>query len=156
MVAAYARSGKVKEATAIATEYTAVARKLFSDDRPKLAFELARVGEGLMDGRAHVAAEPILRESLAIAEKQFPEDWVAHGVRSQLGEVLARQNSYAEAEPLLVQGYLGQKKLLAKNPQSRGYVITAAERIVGLYDAWGKPDEAAKWRKELENIKQKP
>jgi hypothetical protein len=23
------------------------------------------------------------------------------------------------------------------------------ERLVQLYDAWGKPDEAAKWRKEL-------
>jgi len=26
----------------------------------------------------------------------------------------------------------------------------ALERLVQLYDAWGKPDEAAKWRKELE------
>ena len=25
----------------------------------------------------------------------------------------------------------------------------AIERLVKLYEAWGKPDEAAKWRKEL-------
>jgi hypothetical protein len=26
----------------------------------------------------------------------------------------------------------------------------AAERLVQLYDAWGKPDEAARWRKLLD------
>jgi hypothetical protein len=29
----------------------------------------------------------------------------------------------------------------------------AVERLVQLYDAWGKPDEAAAWRKKLEESK---
>ena len=29
-------------------------------------------------------------------------------------------------------------------------LIQAVERLVQLYDAWGQPDQAAKWRKELE------
>ena len=29
----------------------------------------------------------------------------------------------------------------------------AAERLLQLYEAWEKPDEAAKWRRELEAFK---
>ena len=32
-------------------------------------------------------------------------------------------------------------------------VREAANRMVQLYEEWGKPDEAAKWRKELEAAK---
>ena len=40
-------------------------------------------------------------------------------------------------------------------PQVRDMMLRAAlERLVQLYDAWGKPDEAAKWRKELEKAKE--
>jgi hypothetical protein len=35
-------------------------------------------------------------------------------------------------------------------PRSKGRVPAALERLVQLYDAWGKPDEAARWRQELE------
>jgi len=34
-------------------------------------------------------------------------------------------------------------------------VTLALERLVQLYDAWGKPDQAAKWRQELEAAKAK-
>jgi len=29
------------------------------------------------------------------------------------------------------------------------------ERLVQLYEAWDKPDEAARWRKELEAVEKK-
>ena len=34
----------------------------------------------------------------------------------------------------------------------RQHLTEALERLVQLYDAWDKPDEAAKWRKELEAL----
>jgi molybdenum-dependent DNA-binding transcriptional regulator ModE len=38
-----------------------------------------------------------------------------------------------------------------------GQRLTAVlERLVQLYDAWGKPTEAARWRKQLEKTKEKP
>ena len=30
--------------------------------------------------------------------------------------------------------------------------LEALERLAQLYDAWGEPDEAAKWRTELEAV----
>jgi hypothetical protein len=34
--------------------------------------------------------------------------------------------------------------------QYRSRLAEALERLVQLYDAWNKPDEAAKWRKAFE------
>jgi hypothetical protein len=56
-----------------------------------------------------------------------------------------------------VQGYQGLKeKEKAKGTRHyfrspRQHLTEALERLVQLYAAWGKPDEAAKWRQELES-----
>jgi hypothetical protein len=44
----------------------------------------------------------------------------------------------------------GQKH---NRPPYRERLTEALGRLVQLYDAWGKKDEAAKWRKELEEAK---
>ena len=62
---------------------------------------------------------------------------------------LLGQKRYAEAEPLLVAGYEGMGRQLPKiPPRFRGRLPEAADRLVDLYAAWGKPDEAARWRAE--------
>jgi hypothetical protein len=35
-------------------------------------------------------------------------------------------------------------------------VIAAGELSVRLYEAWGKPTEAARWKKELESLRPPP
>ena len=67
------------------------------------------------------------------------------------------QKKYAEAEPLLLQGYEGMKQREAKIPaQFRQVSLTEAlERLVKLYEDWDKPGEAANWKKKLES-KSKP
>jgi serine/threonine protein kinase/tetratricopeptide (TPR) repeat protein len=114
----------------------------------------ARLGKGLLDAGLPAEAEPVLRECLAIREKQLPEDWRTCNARSLLGKALADQKKYPEAVPLLVQGYEGLKKMGAKVPaDSFVHATDALEWLVQLYEAWGKPDEAAKWRKQLEETK---
>jgi len=57
--------------------------------------------------------------------------------------VIPCQKQYAAAELLLLQGY--------EPPQAKDLRLREAlERLVQLYDAWGKPDKAAEWRKKLE------
>ena len=61
------------------------------------------------------------------------------------------QKNYADAEPLLLAGYEGMKEREAKIPHEyKRRVTEALERLVQLYDAWGKPDQAAEWRVKLE------
>jgi hypothetical protein len=42
----------------------------------------------------------------------------------------------------------------AQMPKPRARLAEAAERLVQLYETWGKADEAVKWRKELEAAKE--
>ena len=42
------------------------------------------------------------------------------------------------------------KRYAAKIPAPRKHYLTeAGERVVRLYEDWGKPEEAAKWRAKL-------
>src|SRR5262249_10866207 len=74
--------------------------------------------------------------------------------RSMLGRALLGQKRRTEAEPLLVQGYEGMKQRAAKIPiHGKPSLAAALERLVALYDASAKPEQAARWRGELERVK---
>jgi hypothetical protein len=69
---------------------------------------------------------------------------------SLLGEAMVNLGNYAEAEPLVVPGYEGMKARAARIPvPDTPQLLKAAERVVRLYEAWGKPDEANGWKKKL-------
>jgi hypothetical protein len=66
-----------------------------------------------------------------------------------LGGALPGQKKYADAEPLLLAGYDGMKQREKSiPPQGKVRIPEAIDRLVRLYDATGKQDDAAKWRKE--------
>jgi hypothetical protein len=110
----------------------------------------------------------VIREGLALREKnrewarQNGVPWsLAGNTQSMLGNSLIGQKRYAEAEPHLLQGYNTLKQITeqATGMMESGEigalypVKEALERLVQLYEAWEKPDQATKWRKELEKIK---
>src|SRR5262249_14505726 len=96
------------------------------------------------------AAEPIVRECLAIREHFQPDGWPTFNVRSQLGGCLLGQKKYALAEPLLIAGYEGLKAREATIAAAgKAELPEAGQRLGKLYDAWGKPEKAAEWRKKL-------
>jgi hypothetical protein len=75
-------------------------------------------------------------------------------VQGLLGESLLRQRRYAEAELLLLASHEGLKlpreawdAETAPPQERRG--VQALKRLVRLYDAWGKPERAEPWRREL-------
>jgi WD40 repeat protein/serine/threonine protein kinase/tetratricopeptide (TPR) repeat protein len=115
---------------------------------------LATLGSSLLERKRWIDAEPVLRECLVLHEKHEPDAWTTFNARSMLGGALYGQNKRAEAEPLLVQGYEGLKQRAAKIPkEGKPRLAEALERLVQLYDAWGKPDQATRWRRELESEK---
>jgi len=73
--------------------------------------------------------------------------WQRFLAESVLGASLAGQKKYADAEPLLLEGYQGMavRKDRIEVP-SWYHLDRAREWIVQLYQAWGKPDNAAEWR----------
>jgi hypothetical protein len=112
------------------------------------AAPVAYLGRVLTDLDHAAEAEQHLREGLALEEKLRP---VGHrstaNTRSLLGGCLARQKKFADAEPLLLQGYQGLAQAKATPPKR---LREALERLVQLYDAWGQKDKADEWRKKLE------
>jgi hypothetical protein len=111
---------------------------------------LHRLGWDLVEQRKYTEAETPLRECLAIDQKNPRDDWTHFDAQRLLGGSLLGQKKYAEAEPLLLAGYQGLKRHEAKIPPDRKRSLPEAlEWLVQLYEATGKPGEAAKWRKEL-------
>ncbi len=94
-------------------------------------------------------SEPLGRESVETGEEVLGADhWRVAGARSLLGQAIAGQERYEEAEPLLLEGHAGLDAALpaGRKPQK---LPPAIERLVRLYEAWGKPDKAAEWRAKL-------
>jgi len=107
-----------------------------------------------VDVKAYADAEPLLRECLVIRQQKEPDAWTTFYSQALLGAALLGQKEYPDAEPLLLQGYQGMKKREAKIPKDATVRLTQAlERLVQLYDAWGKKDKAAEWRKKPEAAK---
>jgi eukaryotic-like serine/threonine-protein kinase len=124
---------------------------------------LTALGSNLLRQDKHADAEPFLREGLAGLQKNQPEGGMTFQTQSLLGGALLGQQKFADAEPLLVQSYQGLKKS-QKGPgpahhgasSNKEDLAQALDWLVQLYDAWGKPEEAAPWRKELETLTKPP
>jgi hypothetical protein len=115
------------------------------------ASALAVRGAILLSKKKPTEAELKLRECLAIRQKIQPDDWTTFAAKVTLGEALLEQKKYADAEPLLLSGYEGLKQREAKIPaQDKVRLVKGLGRLVQLYEAWGKKDQEARWRKELE------
>jgi tetratricopeptide (TPR) repeat protein len=162
LLTSYVEAGKKREAAALAAALMQEARKKFSADSLELAAALGEVGMGFLAGKSYVDAEPFLRESYSLGEQKAPDAWATHHSRAMLGDALLGQKKYAGAEPHIVAGYQGMKKL-ASGPERKSsrrsdklQLLEALERMVQLYEATNRPDEAAQWRKELETTKEKP
>jgi serine/threonine protein kinase/Tfp pilus assembly protein PilF len=139
--------GDLAGAEQLFREALALNRKLRGERDPTIALNLSGLADLLLRKGDPAAAEPLLRESLAILAETLPEHRRRFDAMSLLGAALANQAKYAEAEPLLLESYAGLKRL-PRIPQKP--VRNALGRLIKLYEAWGKPDEAAKWRALLE------
>jgi hypothetical protein len=71
--------------------------------------------------------------------------------------VVARFEDYAEAEPFLIescQGLQQRRASLSPHLNAPRRITESLERLVQLYDAWGKPTQAAEWIQKLAAFQQ--
>jgi eukaryotic-like serine/threonine-protein kinase len=142
--------GRLAEGERLRRDALSRRRKAETPDSPELAGDLAGLGSNLLKQAKWQEAEPLLRECLAIRAKAIPDDWRRYSAMSLLGGALTGQGKYGEAEPLVLQAYDGEKAREAKIPaEAKPRLLEAAERVVGLYEAWGKPDKATEWKNKL-------
>ena len=165
-IAAYEQAGQHDKAEGWRGKWLAHVRSKAGVLSPAFAGELAALGLNLLQRQKWADAEQVLRECLSIREKTQPEAWTTFNTQSLLGGALlgqARRVSegadkealahaaglYREAEPLLLKGYEGMKaREKTIPPQGAARISEALDRLIELYTAWGKPDEAKKYRAE--------
>jgi non-specific serine/threonine protein kinase/serine/threonine-protein kinase len=122
---------------------------------------LVRLGSNLLHQRKHADAAPFLREGLALLQQQRPDAWETFRSQAWLGAALVGLKRYAEAEPHLVQACEGMSRWAERLGPShgaftRGPLTDGLTQLAAVYDALGKPVEAARWRKELETLRNPP
>ncbi len=101
-------------------------------------------------------AEPVLRVCLSIRQEVIAAgdgDWLIANAQSNLGESLAKQAKFIEAEPVLTES---ANALQAKDETPEARKNEAIERVVDLYEAWnaaepgrGYDTKAEHWRTKL-------
>lgn len=86
-------------------------------------------------------------------EKRQGDSVVRYETESLLGSALAGQNRAADAEALLVRSATALRDRAGdSSPASRQAAMAAVQRLVDLYDACDRHEDAAQWRKELEHL----
>lgn len=91
----------------------------------------------------------LLRQCLTRRQEATPEAWQTFNTQSMLGGELLGQKKYAEAEPLLVQGYEGMKsREHTIPPPLKSCLPEALDRLIELYTALNQPDDAREWQSE--------
>ncbi len=147
----FSKKGTPERAEPFLRELVSFLREHPGDRSYLLGNGLGDLAFNLLEQKKYTEAEPVARECLAIRSKNKPEWWTTFYTRTLVGAALSGQKKYADAEPLLVQGFAGLRERQSKmNNDSKFTLVEALERVVQLYEDWGKPADAAKWRKELE------
>jgi len=81
-------------------------------------------------------------------QKELPDDWQRFRAESLLAAAWAGEKRFAEAEPLLLEGYQGMDDRKARIAvPDRYHLERARDWLIQLYLDWGKPDKAVEWRR---------
>jgi tetratricopeptide (TPR) repeat protein len=143
----YQREGKYDLAEKYAAQALTGERSALGPEHPDALVCEADLALAYVSQGKFAEAEPVAREALEAEKKVRPDDWQRYRAASLLGESLAGEKKYTEAEPLLLEGYQG---MLARQDRidapGRYHLALAHQWLVQLYQAWGKPDKGAEWK----------
>jgi serine/threonine protein kinase len=157
LATAYQEAGQPERAEPLLRQLLERLQKKDGPQAQSAAALLAGLGLNLLQQKKYDQAEQVLRECLAIREKQLPDSWLTFNTRSMVGGALLGQKEYADAEPLLIEGYEGLLKLQAQiPPQGRPRLDEARARLVELYEATGEKEKAEKYRNKAKSAPPSP
>jgi non-specific serine/threonine protein kinase/serine/threonine-protein kinase len=146
-ITAHEQAGQFGRAETWRREWLEVVKESKGEESAAYAGELVGLGLNLLKQEKWDQAEEVLRESFTLRRQHEPADWRTFNTQSLFGGSRLGQKRFAEAEEHLVAGFEGMKEREAEIPESSQFrLLEARERLVELYTAWGKPEEAARWR----------
>ena len=145
----YQLQGKYVEAETHVAQALAGRRQALGSEDPETIASAADLALAYQSQGKFVESEPLAREAMEVDRREQPDSWQRFRAESLVGASLDGQKKFAEAEPLLLEGYQGmlarKQRMAAKDWY---HLDRAREWIVQLYQAWGKPAKASAWRKK--------
>ncbi len=116
------------------------------DGRTRLILGRVLAQQGKLD-----EAEPLLQQALPLLREHIrTKDAAAILAANWLGAIQASRKAYPQAENLMLQD---ADQLFSPAAQlSPTEILLAVGNIIALYDASGKPEQAAIWRRKLETF----
>lgn len=138
------RMGRYREAEACHNRALEIIRRRSGPDHLHAAYSLYKLAALANAQGRHERAETLAGDALRIVRAKLPAGhWRISLVESILGEALAGQKRYGEAERLLAASYPVLRD--GSGPRSI-YTRQALASLVSLYRAWGRPREAERYQ----------
>lgn len=141
---AYLQKGELNTADDYSQQSIAIARAAVGPESFQLAQNLRTRGIILLSLERAEEAKPVLDEAVRIQTVALREGhWETAMSRAAVGACLAAARKFDEAEPLLTEGYAAVSEARGVDAWLSRFL---AQQVVSMYENWGKPNEAAKYR----------
>jgi tetratricopeptide (TPR) repeat protein len=135
------KNGDYKESESLLREAAAILKR---QNRPELSIIMGNLGELITKKGDAAAAEPVLADALAMGLKVFgDQNQDVAKIRSKYGACLIQLRNFDKAEDELLPALPVLRDSLGEQNEATQMVIS---RLVELYEAWGKEEEASKYR----------
>jgi serine/threonine-protein kinase len=147
LAAVLRRQGRYREAEPLLRDAVALAKNRYGRTHAETATSMVNLGTLLRDMDRLQEAERWLRQGLSIRRATLPDNHPQIAIsRRELGACLTARDRFTAAQSLLQQSYEALRgKLGAAHVDTRQVL----ERLVALYEAWGRPDSTAKFQSLL-------
>ena len=138
------KQGNLDQAETFYQESLTLRRELLGAEHQRTSYSLAGLGLIELDRGRLKKAESLLRDALHLHGTLSDPEFLADS-RGGLGAALLEQGRFDEAEPLLLEAL----KIIEANPQLDDDLSEARNRLTRLYEVWGRPQEASKFRETV-------
>jgi non-specific serine/threonine protein kinase/serine/threonine-protein kinase len=136
--------GEYDQAIVLFREVIDLDRKNLGAEHPYVANAMKNLAAVLGRKGDYRSAEELFHQAIAIQRKTFAENsWEIAATKLLLGSCYAEAKRFREAEPLLLEAFpIIEKAFGLNHPRTQA----AVKRLIGLYEAWAKPEKAAEYR----------
>ena len=139
--------GEIAESETRYRKALEIRQKLLDEHHPDIAVTETSLASLLAATGRFEEAEELARHALETFHVAKPGHWRIAVADSVLGSCLAEKGRFEEAERLMREGY---PTLVAARRECTRYTIEASQRLLAVYEAWGKPERTAKIRSDLD------
>jgi serine/threonine protein kinase len=146
--------GEAKRAIAPLREVVQILERDLGDSDEDTIEAREVLGWALTESGQAKEAQPLLRWCADMRGAKLPVgNWRRHQAESLLGGCLASLKQFDQAEPLLLASY-NQLRIAAGCTVLQR--LQALDRLIQLYEAWGRPEKVSQWRAKRPDVLKQP